>query len=852
MTSTLEMPVRQAGLQRIYPTNAFVEFPRSAIDHSIVDRFEEQVKKHSKRLAIKDGSREWTYDALNQKANQIARAILEKVGESQGPAAFLLQRGAVEVAAIFGILKAGKFYVPLDASYPPARLTEILEDIRPQILLTDNQQIGLARELTQSQIPLLNLDELDQSGDNLGLSITPDRYAYVLYTSSSTGRAKGVLHNHRNVLHLTRNYANGSHICAADRLTLLPSTSFAASVVVIFGGLLNGAALFPYNVREAGLVGLSEWLNREKITIYQSVPTLFRRWMEVLNQETFPHVRLVVLGGESVLRADVEKFRAHFGPDCLLKNGLGTTELSFIREFYVDHHTPLPDPRVPVGWAVADNDVFILDEQGNPVGPNTLGEITVRSRYLALGYWGDAELTNQVFRTDRAGSDQRLYRTGDLGKLRPDGCLEHHGRKDLQVKVRGHRIEITEIEQALLTLEGVKEAVVMARADRSGDARLVAYVVPRGPAVPTASTLRRGLHKVLPNYMMPAAFVLLDSLPLTLTAKVDRLALPAPSGTRPVLDCAFRRLEDPSQLLLAGIWEDLLDVRPVGADDSFFDLGGDSLLAVSLLNRIEETCGRVVPQSDFMAQPTIAALGRILIDQDRAHVQPAIVKVRDSGRKSPFFFFHGDFNGGGYFSYTLAGKLDPDCPLYFVHPHGLFTPHVPLTFEAMAAELLDAVRAIQPKGPYLLGGHCNGGLVALELARLLRRRGERVALLAVIAPPRLRPRDSFDVGLLPPTNLLGHTKPIQLSRFDPKDRRQAVSEIYRAIIAQYQPRPYSGKLTLLHPKHDSAPTGIWRDLVRDVEFRQIPGNHLTSITQHAVELAEQLNQCFAALGAPRN
>jgi hypothetical protein len=338
---------------------------------------------------------------------------------------------------------------------------------------------------------------------------------------------------------------------------------------------------------------------------------------------------------------------------------MGTNESGHFRQFFVDKTSTISGQLVPVGYAVEGTEVVLLDEAGSPVGAGEPGEIAVRSRYLALGYWRRPDLTDAAFRSDPHGGDERLYLTGDQGRMLPDGCLFHLGRQDFQVKIGGNRVEIAEIETALLSLDGVKQAVVVAREaapspaapertlaapecaavssqenseaqrGRVLDSRLVAYIVPAVPGSLTVTGLRRALAETLPAFMVPSAMVFLEALPVTGIGKVDRRALPAPESTRPDLEAAYRAPRGPLEALLAGIWQQLLGIEPVGIDDSFFDLGGNSLIATRLLMHAREIFGVEAPLPRFFEAPTIAGLAALLVcHEEVAGRTEAVARLR--------------------------------------------------------------------------------------------------------------------------------------------------------------------------------------------------------------------------------
>jgi acyl-coenzyme A synthetase/AMP-(fatty) acid ligase/acyl carrier protein len=379
---------------------------------------------------------------------------------------------------------------------------------------------------------------------------------------------------------------------------------------------LNGATLYPLDVKSEGLTGLLNLLIEDEITVYHSVTTLFRYLANTLTGvEKFPKLRLIILGGEPVLRREVTLYEKYFSSDCLLSTGLGSTETGTARVFLIDKKTEVNSNMMPpLGYEVEDKDILLLDDAGAEVDLGDIGEIAVKSRYLALGYWQNPTLTQAAFVPEPAGGSERIYRTGDLGRMLPDGCLVHLGRKDFQVKIRGYRIELAEIEMALIDTGTLKEAIVLAREDSFGEKRLIAYVVPN-QAAPSIQELYSFLIERLPDYMLPSTFVFLDTLPLTPGGKVDRRALPAPDKTRPDLKTTFVAPSTPVEKRLAGIWAEVLNKEPVGIHDNFFELGGNSLLATQVISRISDALSVALPRRSLFETPTLAGLADQITQQ---------------------------------------------------------------------------------------------------------------------------------------------------------------------------------------------------------------------------------------------
>lgn len=599
------------------PTNPFSEFPSEGIESSIPARFEQIVEKYPGRLAVKDEHLTMTYDGLNRVANRIAHTILSRLGKNEEPVALLFDHSAMLLAAILGVLKAGKIYVSIDPFFPRSRVAFTLKDSEARLLLTDDQNFSSAKEITKGSLQTVNVKEIETHAleYNPELPILPEGLAVILYTSGSTGQPKGVVHNHRNILVETRDYINYLHICPDDRLILYHTHSFANPVRTLYGALLNGASAFSYDLQKNGTGTLSQYLREEKITIYRSLVTTFRHFMNGLKEnDRFPDIRFVHLGGEPMSTNDLKFYRKHFPDHCLLSHGMGPTECLTIRKIFLNKGTTLPEGKVPVGYSMPDKEVLLLDEERNPVGPNEIGEIAVRSPYLAVGYWRKPELTESVFLEDPTDPGQRIYLTGDLGSISPDGCLVHLGRKDFQVKIRGYLVDLTEVESILLGLDSVKEAIVLAREDDGDETRLVAYLTPTGSSSSTISELRQELSKLVPSYMIPSAFVMMESFPSTPSGKIDRRALPPPSQERPELDVPFEAPGSQIEKELSEIWADALDIDRVGVHDSFFDLGGDSLRASRIVNRIMSGFHTEISFQTLMESPTVSKMATFISD----------------------------------------------------------------------------------------------------------------------------------------------------------------------------------------------------------------------------------------------
>ncbi len=705
-------------------------FPRGEIEGSISERFGRVARAQPERAAVREAGHVVTYAELDARAASAAAALTNRLAKASpgAPVALFARAGSPLFAGMLGTLAAGRFYVPLDPGLPDARLSPILLDLDAAAIVAERVSLDRARALAPRGVAVLELEELLAAPARAGSGspASAGDLAYVLFTSGSTGRPKGVMQSHRNVLHNVWKLAQGLSIRPEDRITLLSSPSFGASVSDIYGALLTGASVCPFDLSGDGLRRLPGFLEREAITIYHSVPSVFRSLSSTLDgRADLSKLRMLKLGGEAVLASDFDLYRNRFPRSCVFHVGLGSTEMGVMRQWFARHDTPWPGG-TPLGYAVDATEVVFLGEDGKPSEARDEGEIGVVARTLPIGYWKDPERTAATFLPVPGHPDARLYRTGDLGRMLPDGCLLHLGRRDARLKIRGHRVEAGEVEAALLALPGVREAVVDGRpaSGAAGGVRLTAWVA-GGPGI---GTLRRALARELPASMVPATFLRVDALPRTATGKVDRAALPEPGHARPELEVPFREPSGETESAVAGAFALVLGLDRVGADDDFFELGGDSLSAVELLGVVSERLGRELSAADLLEAPTPAALAA----RDAGGAAPSRLMRLSGGTGRPVFVVPG---GAGddedlFAARRIARLTGGDSP--FLALRSGPAPHPPV--DELARSWVREIRATAP-GPFALVGDCMGGVLAFAMALRLREEGERVALLVLLDTP---------------------------------------------------------------------------------------------------------------------
>ncbi len=577
---------------------------------SVWDLFQEQARRSPDRVALVHGSTRITYAQLERQAGRLASRLRALGVGPETRVGLCSDRSPEAIAGMLAVLAAGGAYVPLDPEYPADRLGVMLEDARPAVVLVQERR---ASSLPRCGASLLHLDgEIGWSQRDADAAPSgppsPDCAAYVIYTSGSTGRPKGVVVSHASLAHSIG--ARAVHYREpVSAFLLLSSFSFDSSVAGIYGTLCRGGALHlaPEGAqKDPGRI--AELLASEAISHLLCLPSLYGLVLEHAGPRRLASLRTVIVAGESCPPGLVERHHAA-APEVPLFNEYGPTEAT-VWSTVARCRSLGGDGRVPIGRPIANTRALILDPRIEPVPSGVAGELYVGGGGIARGYLGAADLTADRFVPDPFSSEPgaRLYRTGDRARALPGGEIEFLGRCDLQLKVRGVRVEPGDVEAALARHPAVREAVVVARADGGGDARLVAYVAPNGVDGPTAGALRAFLQERLPDSMVPSLFVTLDALPRAPGGKVDRRSLPAPGAARPEVGATFVAPRGPVEEVVAGIWAALLGVERVGAFDDFFDLGGHSLLATQVVSRVREALRVEVPLRAIFEDATVAGL----------------------------------------------------------------------------------------------------------------------------------------------------------------------------------------------------------------------------------------------------
>jgi len=852
--------------------------------------FEEQVVRTPDAQAVAYLDQSLSYRELNHRSNQVAHYLRAKGIGPETLVGICMERAPEMIIALLGILKAGAAYLPLDASYPSERLAYMLDDAKAPVVLTQRR---LLEKLGGADGRLLAVDDhwsaiAGHNATNPKSGVKPENLAYVIYTSGSTGKPKGVMIHHLGLANYLC-WASCFYRMWEGQGSLVHSPiGFDLTITTLFGPLLVGqrVVLLPEGIGIDELVAALR--SGKDYSVVKITPTHLEALAHMLSDgDLAGRVRVLVIGGEMLRWEHIAAWRKH-APATRLINEYGPTE-TVVGCCIYEAGDRIDAGSVPIGVAIDNMQMHILDGDWKPVAAGDTGEIYIGGVGVARGYLNQPETTQAKFLTLalNGAPPARVYKTGDLARALPDGALEYLGRTDHQVKIRGYRIELGEIEVALAQHPAVRDCVVLAREER-GEKRLVGYVIGHGGKAPGPDELRGFLHERLPVYMVPAAFVALDAFPLTVNGKIDRDALPSPDERSRALDTPVMAPTETLELQLLGIWEEILAVRPIGITDNFFDIGGDSLKAVLMATKVEEVRGRHIPPAILLEENTIQKLARAIHRLDLEPHDKTIVPVQAKGHLPPLYLVPGI--GGMVLGLSyLAQRLGTNQPLCGLQARGIKDMESPCeSIEEVARHYIGAIRAAQPQGPYFIGGYSFGGVVAFEMARQLHADGRQVGILAIFdtEAPLPQPfdfwgfirnlpfwltdfvlrRHPFTVAadvfgkirslstrvaekIAPRVGMQGPKRQIEddveMPSHWPERYRRVIEAHYKALLA-YKPGLYPGIMTLFRTKAQPllrahADNGWGRLVQGTVEIYSVDGQHMNFLQEPYVRsVATQL------------
>lgn len=800
----------------------FTPFQAADLDVPIVEHFERIARLNPYRIAVRGPGPPVTYAQLWDGFTGLAESIERRTAGGE-LVALLLPATPMFALAVLGCLAAGRPFLILDVNAPPAWLAEALEDARPGLLITSGEP------LTSAAMPTLTLmDWPGPAGEGWRpAELGVDQPACVLFTSGSTGRPKGIVNSQRALLQRVAQAVNAAHINREDRLLTLASPATIVGVRDVLTALLAGASVRLMDPQHAGAREILGAARQDEASILFAFPGLLRSVIGQAVESAGEALRLVRLGGDTILWSDIDRLRSWLGPDVAIQLVYAATEAAMM-QWFVHDAARLEDPRTPIGYPLPGARLAILGESGEAVRPGEAGELVTEGPHVSLGLWRQGRFT----------PGPPVFRTGDLARQRPDGLIERLGRTDRQVKIRGARVELEGVEAALRQHPGVRDAAVLARTGPEAEAELVAYVdFEPGAMAGGVQALKRAMEQA-PASMRPARYHPLDQIPRLASSKLDVRALRALDAARrqgePVASggagATARVTGDPIATTAAQVWREVLKRPVAGPAADFFEAGGDSLKAISLVIALEQALGLELPLTLVNEAPAFGDLCQALRGRRSRRSGPLVqLKPGDEGRT--LFMIPG---AGGHVAelFALARSMAFPGAVFGLQARGLARHERPrLVVEAIAEDYLAAIRARPPAGPYHLCGYSFGGLVAFEMARQLAAAGEAVGLVGLIdtsgsflrRPMWAWPAALRDIGRRVPVRMLG----------------TAACSLYAS--ARYRPGFYPGRLTLFAPAQRDprlpSAEAFWSGHAQAQTVVALPGRHATMLSPPHVEAA---------------
>ncbi len=858
------------------------ELPKAIPAKRVHELFAEQVARTPDAIALVYQSTQLSYAQLEQQANQLAAWLVHQGLQRGAIVGIIAHRSSAQIVALLAILKAGAAYLPIDPEHPAERIEYMLRNAGAAMVLTsattsvpapgvpvhDLQQALQEPSLNQthSQTPT----QIHNPAIELERKGTPDDLMYVIYTSGSTGMPKGVMVSHKNVVNHCKGVADRFALKAQDKVLQFTSVSFDVAVQEIFPTLLHGATLVLWKEhRLEGTESFLNWIAEQQLTVVNLTTAHWNNIVADLQSSAaaLPQsLRLLVVGGEKIIAKTWQAWDQIAGTQVALINDYGLTETTVTATMFSPPPSFRTEGAFPVGTPICNVEVYVLDAAMQPLPVGVYGELYIGGLGIAKGYIGDQTLTAERFLANPFGPG-RLFKSGDRARFRQDGNLEFEGRIDDQIKIRGHRIELPEIEARIAAFSAALKSTLLAHKNEQGQVRLVVYLVASSETF-DLEQFKAWLRAGLPEYMVPTEYMFIDQIPLTVHGKVDKARLPAPELAR--IHQARRAPVSATEQLVVQYCQQLLGRPELSVDDSFFDIGGDSLLATQLVARLKQGTGMTIPLRLVFEYPQLASLAAQLEAMQGGAQQRSdqcMVKIQQAGSKPALFYVH---PVGGTVScyFPLARGLGEQQPFYALQSHAMVDPASTLeTVEQMAEHYLAEIRALQPHGPYRLGGWSMGGFIAYEMARRLQELGESVSELSLIDTYLTKTRVADDQVILFNFVLqLAAVPGVKVSEDDIRawgDKSLAHGDICQALRAAnlvpagfsdadithllsvytktvhafklYNPKPSSPiaieKVVLFRARDSHEEKGIWPELVQELEVIHVDADHF-GIVRH--------------------
>jgi len=710
-----------------FKTNAYKELNNTQADYSnlpLHKLLEKQAYNTPNRIALKFESEEFTYKNLQEQSNQLAHYLLEKGVSSGDFVGIAIPRSSEMLIALLAIMKCGAAYLPIDPSYPDQRIEFMLRDSKAQYLLSSRKEIDLKnKDFKYLEVEAAFSELLQYSKTAPEIDVNSESIVYIIYTSGSTGKPKGVQINHRNLVNFFYSIADKPGIEKTDKLLAITTISFDIAGIELYLPLLHGACIVLANTestRDGRL--MLKLMKTEEITIMQATPTT---WGMLLNTNWEESLKIKALsGGEALpfnlaqrLLSKCDSLWNFYGPT-------ETTIYSTVKQIFKNE-----DP-IYIGGPINNTQLYILDKNQNLLLPGNIGEIAIGGDGVSVGYWNFPELTRKKFIKSSLAPTSTLYLTGDLGVVHPSGEVQCLGRLDHQVKIRGHRIEPEEIENTISEIDNVQNVVVLAHADR-----LVAHIVPIKRKKTNKEQIgiwKYELDKLLPKYLLPQEYRILETLPMTPNGKLDRKALLNSLSEDTVVPTVNLAPNTKEEIIVSRIWKECLKLDEINIFSDFFELGGHSIMAVQVMTRLENETGKRLPISTLLEYSTIEKLAKFVAAGHTLVSGDSLIPIKPNGNKIPLYLIHGVGLNVRKFN-KFINKLDIDQPVFGLQGVGIKNMNRSVsTVEEIAAHYIETITKANPQGPYALAGHSYGGIISYEMAIQLNNNGKKVSSLIML------------------------------------------------------------------------------------------------------------------------
>jgi amino acid adenylation domain-containing protein len=806
--------------------------------------FENQVSRTPHNVAISYNNNKLLYCELNNKANLLAKYIIENKVKKEEFIAIFLERSPEYIISMLGIMKAGAAYIPLDSTNPYERVRHILDDSSARFIITEK---STRQKLPNCNIPIIDINKILESEETVGnpcLDINNRNLAYMIYTSGTTGKPKGTMIEHKSLMNYLYWAINFYDLTSNKGVPLISSPAFDISVTSIYPCLLSGGYIHIIDKGEE-INKYSEFLSiPQNYNLVKITPAHFYVISDLIESNAASNwSSCFVIGGEQLIYESLRFWQTN-APETKLINEYGPTEATVGCCVYDASKDLKTIGSVPIGTPIANTKLYVLNETLNLVPIGVPGELYIGGICLSRGYYNREDLNRHKFIDNPFIPKEKLYKTGDLVIWRENGTLEFINRLDDQIKIRGYRIEVGEIEHALLEYDGIKKCAIVKQLTTNGNEILVAYLVNNLARNPAEIEIRQYLQSFVPDYMIPTIFMFVDDIPISDAGKVDKKALPKPLDLAITVSEEYVSPADPTELTIAKIWQDILGLSIIGVNEDFFEIGGHSLLAVKMLSQLNNVFKLKIAPHVLYRSSTIKKLAAAIFEDLGYHEESALVNIQPLGDKIPIYFIH-PAGGHAFCFIPLAREMGTERPFFAVQNIFLHKPYkVEFTLDELSDIYIEEIKRNQPNGPYIIGGWSFGGVVAFDICQKLLAQGDCIEILIMLDSylpssgkiKQLMSDDDLVSLAIKNGQILTNTKDIHVD---------IMSNIYLQSIHTlftYQAKPYNGEVLLIEASemdesYDVTAKDTWSEILKgNIRIVKSPGNHHSMVKEPNVKI----------------